>query len=148
MTSTTFTCGNVITTVVDLTNGVGGRTAEEILALTGAGAVKEYSETLPDGRTITYSLEVEEEVLEEEQDIEIASSRTVTTCTAHGTGGEVETVQSVLEGEEITVVKDKNKKTEKKKKLATEVKKLRRCGLCSDVGHNRARCPMKEKWTG
>ena len=60
----------MVTTVVDLTSGLGGRTTEEILALTKDGAVKEYSEILPDGRTITYSLEVEEELFEEEEDIE------------------------------------------------------------------------------
>ena len=60
---------------------------------------------MPDGRTITYSLEVEEEVLEEEQDIEIASSKTVTTFTLEGSGNVVETVRNVKEAEEITVVK-------------------------------------------
>ena len=103
MTSHTFTSGNVITTVLDLTNGIGGRTTEEILALTREGAIREYSEALPDGRIITYSVEVEEEVLEEDLDIEIASSRTVATCTAEGSGGVVDLVRSVVEGEEITV---------------------------------------------
>lgn len=56
---------------------------------------------MPDGRTITYSLEVEEEILEEEEEIEINSSRTVGTKTAD-TG---QTVTSILEGEEITVNK-------------------------------------------
>eukprot|EP00092_Neocalanus_flemingeri_P046948 GFUD01053010.1.p1 GENE.GFUD01053010.1~~GFUD01053010.1.p1 ORF type:complete len:153 (+),score=74.67 GFUD01053010.1:28-459(+) len=121
MTSTTFTSGNMVTTVVDLTNGLGGRTTEEILALTGAGAVKEYSETLPDGRTITYSAEVEEEVLEEEQNIDIASSRTVTTCTAHGTGGVVETVRNVREGEEITVVKTNSRTVSREEGTTVEI---------------------------
>ena len=58
--------------------------------MTREGAIREYSETFPDGRINTYSVEVEEEVLEEEQDIEIASSRTVATCT----GGVVDTVRS------------------------------------------------------
>ena len=71
--------------------------------MTREGAIREYSEALPDGRIITYSVEVEEEVLEEEQDIEIASSRIVATCTAEGSGGVVNTVRSVVEGEEITV---------------------------------------------
>ena len=121
MTTTTFTCGNMVTTVVDLTDGVGVRSTEEILALTGAGAVKEYSETLPDGRTITYSLEVEEEVLEEEQDIEIASSRTVTTCTMDGSGGVVETVKSVMEGEEITVVKTNSRTVSREEGSTVEI---------------------------
>ena len=56
---------------------------------------------MPDGRTITYSLEVEEEILEEEEEIEINSSRTVGTKTAD-TG---QTLTSILEGEEITVNK-------------------------------------------
>lgn len=60
-----------------------------------------FSEILPDGRTITYSLEVEEEILEEEEEIEINSSRTVGTKTAD-TG---QTLTSILEGEEITVNK-------------------------------------------
>ena len=71
--------------------------------MTREGAIREYSEALPDGRIITYSVEVEEEVLEEEQDIEIASSRIVATCTAEGSGGVVNTVRSVVEVEEITV---------------------------------------------
>ena len=56
---------------------------------------------MPDGRTITYSLEVEEEILEEEEEIEINCSRTVGTKTAD-TG---QTLTSILEGEEITVNK-------------------------------------------
>ena len=99
MTKHIFTTGNVTTTVVDLTEGLGDRTPEEILRLTQDGTIKEYSEQLPDGRTITYSLEVEEEILEEEQEIEINSSRLVGIKTAD-TG---ETVRSVLEGEEITI---------------------------------------------
>ena len=105
MASHTFTTGNMITTVVDLTNGIGGRTTQEILDLTKDGTIREYSETLLDGRTITYSVEVEEEVLEEEQDIEISSSKTVATCTAESSGGVVDTVRSVVEGEEMTVLR-------------------------------------------
>ena len=56
---------------------------------------------MPDGRTITYSLEVEEEILEEQEEIEINSSRTVGTKAAD-TG---QTLTSILEGEEITVNK-------------------------------------------
>ena len=121
MTSTTFTSGNMVTTVVDLTNGVGGRTTEEILALTGAGALKEYTETLPDGRTITYSLEVEEEVLEEQQDIQIASSKTVTTFTLEGSGKVVETVKNVKDSEEITVIKTNSRTVSRDEGCEVEV---------------------------
>ena len=48
------------------------------MALTRDGTLKEYSQTLPDGRIIMYSLE--EKVFEDKEDIEITSSRTVTTC--------------------------------------------------------------------
>lgn len=54
--------------------------------------------------SLTCLLEVEEEVLEEEEEIEINSSRRIGTCTAE-TGGQVDTVTSVEEGEEITVSK-------------------------------------------
>ena len=105
MTTTTFTSGNMVTTTVDLTCGLGSRSAEEILALTKDGALKEYSEVLPDGRTITYSLEVEEELLEEEEDIEIVSSKTVTSCTVEDGMGVVGTARNIEEEEEITVRK-------------------------------------------
>ena len=101
MTKHIFTTGNVTTTVLDLTEGLGERTPEDILRLTKDGTIKEYSELLPDGRTITYSLEVEEEVLEEEEEIEINSTRTVGTRKAE-TG---EILTSILEGEEIKVSK-------------------------------------------
>ena len=58
MTKHVFTKGNVTTTLVDLTEGVGQRSPEEIPVLTGDGAIREFSEKLPDGRIITYSLEV------------------------------------------------------------------------------------------
>ena len=42
MTKHIFTNGNVTTTVLDLTEGLGGRTPEEILKLTKDGTIKEY----------------------------------------------------------------------------------------------------------
>ena len=68
MTSQTYTAGSIL----DLTNGIGGQTTEEILALTKEEAIIEYSKPLADGRTIIYSVSVEEEVIEEEQDLAIA----------------------------------------------------------------------------
>ena len=105
MTKHIFTKGNVTTTLLDLTEGIGQRSPEEILSLTQNGTLKEYSERLPDGRIITYSLEIEEEVLEEEEEIEINSSRKIGTCTAENALGLVDTVTKVLEGEEIIVNK-------------------------------------------
>lgn len=105
MTKHIFTKGNVTTTLLDLTEGIGQRSPEEILSLTQNGTLKEYSERLPDGRIITYSLEIEEEVLEEEEEIEINSSRKIGTCTAENPLGLVDTVTKVLEGEEIIVNK-------------------------------------------
>lgn len=105
MTKHIFTNGNVTTTLLDLTEGIGQRSPEEILSLTQNGAIKEFSERLPDGRIITYSLEIEEETLEEEEEIEINSSRRVGTCTAENSGGLVDTVTRVVEGEEIIVNK-------------------------------------------
>ena len=118
----TFQHGNTITTVVDLTDGIGGRTPEEILALTGAGALKEFTETLPDGRTITYSLEVEEEILEEQQDIEIATSKTITKVTLEGADGNViESVTNVKDSEEITVLKTNSRAVSKDGACEVEV---------------------------
>ena len=37
---------------------------QEILALTGGGKSREYTETRPDGTTVTYTIDVEEEVIE------------------------------------------------------------------------------------
>ena len=105
MTKHIFTKGNVTTTLLDLTEGIGQRSPEEILSLTQNGTLKEYSERLPDGRIITYSLEIEEEVLEEEEEIEINSSRKIGTCTAENPLGLVDTVTKVVEGEEIIVNK-------------------------------------------
>ena len=105
MTKHIFTKGNVTTTLLDLTEGIGQRSPEEILSLTQNGTLKEYSERLPDGRIITYSLEIEEEVLEEEEESEINSSRKIGTCTAENPLGLVDTVTKVLEGEEIIVNK-------------------------------------------
>ena len=38
--------------------------AQEILALTGGGKTREYTETRPDGSTVTYTIDVEEEEYE------------------------------------------------------------------------------------
>jgi len=56
--------GNVTTEILDLTNGIGGKSAEEILSLTNGGSVREYTETRPDGSTVTYTIDVEEEYIE------------------------------------------------------------------------------------
>ena len=37
---------------------------QEILALTGGGSTREYTETRPDGSTVTYTIDVEEEEYE------------------------------------------------------------------------------------
>ena len=105
MTKHIFTKGNVTTTLVDMTEGLGTRSPAEILLLTEDGAIREYSEKLPDGRIITYSLEVEEEVLEEEEEIEINSSRKIDTLASETPGGQVDTVTSIVEGENIVVNK-------------------------------------------
>ena len=105
MTKHIFTKGNVTTTLVDMTEGLGTRSPAEILLLTEDGAIREYSEKLPDGRIITYSLEVEEEVLEEEEEIEINSSRKIGTLAAETPSGQVDTLTSIVEGEEILVNK-------------------------------------------
>jgi len=91
--------GNVTTTVVDMTNGVGGRSAEEILALTGGGKTREYTETRPDGSTVTYTIDVEEEEYEEEVEMEITTTRTVKTMefTMEGQGGG-RTMEIIREG--------------------------------------------------
>jgi len=91
--------GNVTTTVVDMTNGVGGRTAEEILALTGGGKTREYTETRPDGSTVTYTIDVEEEEYEEEVEMEITTTRTVKTMEymMEGQGGG-RTMEIIREG--------------------------------------------------
>ena len=39
-------------------------TLQEILALTGGGKTREYTETRPDGTTVTYTIDVEEEIIE------------------------------------------------------------------------------------
>ena len=120
MTSKTFSSGNTVTTVVDLTEGIGGRSTEEILELTKSGAVREFSETLPDGRIITYTLEVEEEILEEQQDIEINASKTITTFTLEG-GNVVETVTNVKDSEDITVVKTNSRTVSRDEGCEVEV---------------------------
>ena len=47
--------GNVTTEIIDLTDGKGHLSTDEILAKTG-----EHVEVGPDGKTYTYSVEVEE----------------------------------------------------------------------------------------
>ena len=59
---------------------------------------------LPDGRTVTYTAEVEEEVIEEEEDIEITGSRVMTTCRKEN-NQQVETVSRLTEGEVIKVTR-------------------------------------------
>ena len=34
------------------------------MSLTGGGSVREYTETRPDGSTVTYTIDVEEEIIE------------------------------------------------------------------------------------
>ena len=123
MTKHVFTRGNVTTTVVDLTEGIGQRSAEEILKLTSEGEIREFSERLPDGRIITYSLEIEEEILEEEEEIEINSSRKIGTCTSENPEGVVDTVTSVVEGEEITVNKKFSRTVSQDGVINTEILK-------------------------
>ena len=62
------------------------------------------NKVLPDGRTVTYTAEVEEEVIEEEEDIVMTGSRVLTTCSKEN-NHQVETVSSVAEGEVIRVTK-------------------------------------------
>lgn len=51
--------GNVTTEIVDMTDGKGHLSTDEILARTG-GKAGEHVEVGPDGKTYTYSVEVEE----------------------------------------------------------------------------------------
>ena len=122
MTSITYRYGNTFTTVVDLTEGLGGRTTEELLELSHNGKIREFSETLEDGRVVTYSLEVKEEILEEELDMEIASSRQVTTCSSE-VGGVVDTLMSVVEDEEITVQRSFSRSVSREDETIIEVLK-------------------------
>ena len=55
----TVTEGNVTTEIIDLTEGKGHLSTDEILAKTG-GKAGEHVEVGPDGKTYTYSVEVEE----------------------------------------------------------------------------------------
>ena len=59
---------------------------------------------LPDGRIVTYTAEVEEEVIQEEEDIEITGCRVVTTCSKEN-NNQVETITRRTEGELIKVTK-------------------------------------------
>ena len=51
--------GNVTTEIVDMTGGKGHLSTDEILARTG-GQAGQHMEVGPDGKTYTYSVEVEE----------------------------------------------------------------------------------------
>ena len=51
--------GNVTTEIVDMTGGKGHLSTDEILAKTG-GQAGQHMEVGPDGKTYTYSVEVEE----------------------------------------------------------------------------------------
>ncbi len=51
--------GNVTTEIIDMTDGVGNLSTDEILAKTG-GMAGEHVEIGPDGTKYTYSVEVEE----------------------------------------------------------------------------------------
>ena len=91
--------------VIDMTGGLlGDKSIQDIILLTQGGTVREWSEVLPDGRTVTYTAEVEEEVIEEEEDIVMTGSRVLTTCSKEN-NHQVETVSSVAEGEVIRVTK-------------------------------------------
>ena len=47
---------------------------QEILALTGGGKTREYTETRPDGSTVTYTIDVEEEVIEVRYNLDSSST--------------------------------------------------------------------------
>ena len=99
------TLGNIVDTNCDV--------AQEILALTGGGKTREYTETRPDGSTVTYTIDVEEEeyevltkeralvlnFLQEEVEMEITTTRTVKTMefTMEGQGGG-RTMEIIREG--------------------------------------------------
>ena len=51
--------GNVTTEIIDMTEGKGHLSTDEILSRTG-GKGGQYTEVGPDGKTYTYSVEVEE----------------------------------------------------------------------------------------
>merc|ERR1711915_587466 len=139
MTKTTLTNGNTVTTLLDLTEGIGNKTAEEILELSDHGAVKEFSEILPDGRIVTYSLQVEEEILEEEEDIEIVTNKTVTSVTLEGSNGVVESFTNTQEGEAINVMKINSRTvtdgTESRKEIIKQ--EDREAGWTSSFEHTR-----------
>ena len=88
--------------------------AQEILALTGGGKTREYTETRPDGSTVTYTIDVEEEeyevILQEgdiqrdlanvlQEEVEITTTRTVKTMEymMEGQGGG-RTMEIIREG--------------------------------------------------
>ena len=93
---------------------------QEILALTGGGKTREYTETRPDGSTVTYTIDVEEEEYEvvakqtiftptmgdiqsdfqEEVEMEITTTRTVKTMefVMEGQGGGGRSMEIIREG--------------------------------------------------
>ena len=68
------------------------------------GEVREWSEVLPDGREVTYTAEVEEEIIQEQEDIEITGCRVLTTSSKENSHT-LETVVRLAEGEIIKVTK-------------------------------------------
>ena len=59
---------------------------------------------LPDGRVVTYTAEVEDEIIQEQEDIEITGCRVLTTSSKENSHT-VETVVRLAEGEIIKVTK-------------------------------------------
>ena len=68
------------------------------------GEVREWTEVLPDGRVVTYTAEVEDEIIQEQEDIEITGCRVLTTSSKENSHM-VETVVRLAEGEIIKVTK-------------------------------------------
>ena len=66
--------------------------------------MREWSEVQPDGREVTYTAEVEEEIIQEQEDIEITGCRVVTTASKENSHT-VETVVRLAEREIIKVTK-------------------------------------------
>ena len=74
------------------------------MVVSQGGEVREWSEVLPDGRVVTYTAEVEDEIIQEQEDIEITGCRVVTTSSKENSHT-VETVVRLTEGEIIKVTK-------------------------------------------
>ena len=66
--------------------------------------MREWTEVLPDGRVVTYTAEVEDEIIQEQEDIEITGCRVLTTSSKENSHM-VETVVRLAEGEIIKVTK-------------------------------------------